>query len=175
MANGTYKLLKQDTSGNWNEVDILAENGKILAFDSSLNPILVNPSTYPFYFNFYPIDNITGSETLYNPTNVRTWYYVTMTNIVSTYNITLSAKPNPGGGAIIGSLEHYITLINTNGSDKTLVIQLETTGHKKISENISAISLPACKAIEISYYFQYVGSNYYCFITKSPILTVSTQ
>ena len=175
MANGTYKLLKQDTSGNWNEVDILAENGKILAFDSSLNPILVNPSTYPFYFDFYPIDNVTGAETLYNPTNRRTWYYITMTNASSAYTLTLSAKPSFGGGATIGSLEHYITLINTNGSDKTLVIQLETTGYKKISENMSAISLPAGKAIEISYYFQYIGTNYYCFITKSPILTVSTQ
>lgn len=44
MANGTYKLLKQDASGNWNEVDILAENGKILGFDSSLNPIMVSTS-----------------------------------------------------------------------------------------------------------------------------------
>ena len=42
MANGTYKLLKQDVSGNWNEVDILAENGKILGFDSSLNPVMVS-------------------------------------------------------------------------------------------------------------------------------------
>ena len=98
-----------------------------------------------------------------------------MTNAASTYTITLSAKPNSGGGATIGALEHYITLVNTNGSDKTLVIQLETTGYKKISESISAISLPAGKAIEISYYFQYIGTNYYCFITKSPILTVSTQ
>ena len=175
MANGTYKLLKQDASGNWNEVDILAENGKVLSFDSSLNPILVNPSTYPFYFNFYPIDNVTGSETLYNPTNVRTWYYVAMTNVNSTYVITLSAKPIVGGGSTICSLEHYATIVNTSASDKTLVIQLDTTGYKKISENISAISLPAGKAIEISYYFQYIGTDYYCFITKSPILTVSTQ
>ena len=171
MANGTYRLLKQDASGNWNEVDILAENGKILGFDSSLNPVLVNPPIYPFYFDFYPIDNISGAETLYNPTNVRTWYYVNMTNAASTYSITLSAKPIFGGNPTIGSLEHYITLVNGASSDKTLVIQLENSGYKKISEDISAISLPSGKAIEISYYFQNIGGDYYCFITKSPILT----
>ena len=45
MANGTYKLLKQDASGNWNEVDILAENGKVLGFDSSLNPVMLTTSS----------------------------------------------------------------------------------------------------------------------------------
>ena len=44
MANGTYKLLKQDASGNWNEVNILAENGKVLGFDSSLNPVMLTTS-----------------------------------------------------------------------------------------------------------------------------------
>ena len=44
MANGTYRLLKQDASGNWNETDILAESGKILGFDSYLNPIMLSTS-----------------------------------------------------------------------------------------------------------------------------------
>lgn len=175
MATIVYRLLKKDDSGNWTEVDIQAIGGKVLGFDSSLEPTLITPSNYPVYFDFYPIANVSGAETLYNPTNMRTWYYVTMTNAASTYTITLSAKPNSGGSPTIGALEHYITLVNTNGSDKTLVIQLETTGYKKVSENISTISLPAGKAIEVSYHFQYIGSDYYCFITKSPILTVSTQ
>ena len=58
-----------------------------------------------------------------------------MTNAASTYTLTLSAKPNSGGTATIGGMEHYITLVNTNASDKTLVIQLDTTGYKKVSEN----------------------------------------
>ena len=175
MALVDYKFLKKEANGNWTEKDLIAETGKVLSFDSNLDPILVSHSTYPFYFDFYGISNTSGAETLYNPTNRRIWYYVTMTNAASTYTITLSAEPIAGDGATICSLEHYATIVNTSASDKILVIQLDTTGYKKVSENISTISLPAGKAIEVSYHFQYIGSDYYCFITKSPILTVSTQ
>lgn len=44
MADGIYKLLKQDAYGNWNEVDVIAENGKVLGFDSHLDPIMLSTS-----------------------------------------------------------------------------------------------------------------------------------
>ena len=61
-----------DASGNWNEVDILAVSNKILGFDTNLNPTMITPASYPIYFDFYAITNTSGSEILYNPTNMRT-------------------------------------------------------------------------------------------------------
>jgi hypothetical protein len=44
MADGTYKLIKENSGGTFDEKSVLAEDGKVLGFDSSLNPVMVTPS-----------------------------------------------------------------------------------------------------------------------------------
>lgn len=45
MADGSYKLIKENSGGTHDEKVVLAENGKILGFDSGLNPIMITPAT----------------------------------------------------------------------------------------------------------------------------------
>ena len=114
-----------------------------------------------------------GNVTIYNPSR-RNWTILNITNAASTYTITLSAKPNSSGTNTITNVEHYITVKNTNASAKTLVIQLETTGHKLISEGLTSVPLPASGIYEISFIFLTRGSDTVCIITKSTLLTEIT-
>ena len=41
MADGTYKLIKENSGGTFDEKSVLAEDGKVLGFDSSLDPQMV--------------------------------------------------------------------------------------------------------------------------------------
>ena len=41
MADGTYKLVKENSSGYFDEKGVLAESGKTLGFDASLNPVMI--------------------------------------------------------------------------------------------------------------------------------------
>ena len=45
MADGTYKLIKENSGGTFDEKSVLAEDGKVLGFDSSLNPIMIEPGS----------------------------------------------------------------------------------------------------------------------------------
>ena len=41
MADGTYKLIKENSGGTFDEKGVLAESGKTLGFDASLNPVMI--------------------------------------------------------------------------------------------------------------------------------------
>jgi len=43
MADGTYKLVKENSGGTFDEKSVLAENGKVLGFDSGLDPVMITP------------------------------------------------------------------------------------------------------------------------------------
>lgn len=43
MATNDYILHKMNASGDWEEKVVNAENGKVLGFDSSLNPVMLTP------------------------------------------------------------------------------------------------------------------------------------
>ena len=124
-------------------------------------------------FNVTRTENTSGSQTIYNPTR-RNWTLLDITNSASTYTITLSAKPDSGGSNTITNVEHYITIKNTNASTKTLVIQLETTGHKLISEGLTTVSLPASGIYEVSFIFLTRGSDTICAVSKSTLLAEIT-
>lgn len=121
------------------------------------------------------IENTTGSQIIWNPLNQRTWTLLDITNAASTYTVTLSARAASGNTNFITNIENYVTIKNTNASAKTLVIQLETTGHKLISEGLTAVSLPAGSIYEISFIFLTRGSDTVCQVTKSNKLSEITQ
>lgn len=43
MAEGTYKLIKENSESTYDEKEVQAESGKVLGFDSGLNPVMVDP------------------------------------------------------------------------------------------------------------------------------------
>lgn len=45
MAEGTYKLIKENSEGTYDEKEVQAESGKALGFDSGLDPVMVDPGT----------------------------------------------------------------------------------------------------------------------------------
>lgn len=45
MAEGTYKLIKENSESTYDEKEVQAESGKVLGFDSGLNPVMVDPGT----------------------------------------------------------------------------------------------------------------------------------
>lgn len=112
MANGTYKLLKQDASGNWNEVDILAESGKILSFDSSLNPIMITPTGSGMSNPMTTAGDIIYGGTSGTPTRLPKGtddYYLKLVNGVPTWAA--------GGGGSGDEVDFTVTRTeNTSGS-----------------------------------------------------------
>lgn len=175
MANGTYKLLKQDASGNWNEVDILAESGKILGFDSSLNPVtmdyvIANPT---FYTSYNSGDITTGPITVFN--EEQRFYYIINTNFsASSITVSISRNKSSGGTYPPVQFEHYVLIKNNAATTKTVVIQGAVSGSKIIMADASGISLDAGKILEIGYFWTMRGSDYICIITRSNILTETT-
>ena len=175
MANGTYKLLKQDAYGAWTEVDILAENGKVLSFDSSLNPIMItNGSLALEIYSAYTSTELTsGAITVYN--EGQRFYYIFNTNY-SASSITLSISRNKSSGGTYPAIdvEHYVLIKNGAAAEKTIVIQGAVSGSKIIMADASGIALAAGKLLEIGYYWTMRGSDYICVITRSNILTETT-
>lgn len=47
MPGNNYYILKKGDGSDWNEKEVLAENGKVLSFDSSLNPVMVDVPANP--------------------------------------------------------------------------------------------------------------------------------
>ena len=45
MADGTYKFIKENSSGYFDEKAVQAESGKVLGFDANLNPLMLTPGT----------------------------------------------------------------------------------------------------------------------------------
>ena len=175
MANGTYKLLKQDASGNWTETDVLAVSGKILGFDASLNPVtmdylMANPT---FHTTYTSVDITSGSLGVFNQT--QRFYYIFNTNF-SASSITLSISRNMSSPSSYPTLqfEHYVLIKNNAATTKTVVIQGAVSGSKIIMADASGIALAAGKLLEIGYYWTMRGSDYICVITRSNILTETT-
>ena len=172
MALGDIKIWRQESNGTWSEVNLTPQVGKILGFDTNLNPTMLTTDQSDFVV--VNIDNVTGAETIWNPPH-RIWYNIKINHTATTYVVTLSGKASSGSSFAITNVEHYATIINNSGFAKTLQIRLETTGHIRIGENLSALSFPAGSAYEISFIYDQVGAQIWCKVTKSAQLLMQSQ
>jgi hypothetical protein len=121
MAEGTYRLIKENAGATFDEKTVLAESGKVLGFDASLNPVMYYRGTWEDYY----------------------WYGIEIDESASSPDVTRIASD---GDMVLHNANYGLPCHNNikaclQNDDGTVNYYLKPTDwSKKIDENASDLS-----------------------------------
>ncbi len=110
---------------------------------------------------------------IYN-SNRRQYNIIDINPSASTISVYISHQ-NDVGSIPTSKMAQYCLIKNTSAVTKTFAFMLFTSGHKLISEGLTAVAIEAGKSFEFSYIWLTRGSDNVCIVTKSNKFSEITQ
>jgi len=137
VADGTYKFIKENSSGYFDEKAVQAESGKVLGFDANLNPLMLTPGTGGIADLVEDTTPQLGGDLDINGKSID-WGAVISTNTTykgETLNVTVDTNSIGFGGLLAQASDFHFDEADASAmaTCNMLVLALEAgTGTKKV-------------------------------------------